>query len=146
MSHNSLFQCQPIINSELRIDAYRCCCRNSTHNCTNVSSLSQNHSTMCSSIAPSSSVYLDPPFDSNVRNLLLIINAISAITSLLLVSLVVRQRKTQVCVCVFVSIEQTSFFQQYGARGWALMELFLVGAALLYSIVSGNCRCLAHCL
>jgi hypothetical protein len=26
--------------------------------------------------------------------------------------------------------------QQYGARGWALMELFLVGAALLYSIVS----------
>lgn len=25
---------------------------------------------------------------------------------------------------------------QYGVRGWALMELFLVGAAIMYSIVS----------
>lgn len=52
------------------------------------------------------------------RNILVLFNAICAIVCILLVPVVIRERR-----------------RNHEARGWALMEIFLFGAAALYSIV-----------
>ena len=49
----------------------------------------------------------------------MLFNAICALTCLVLIPIIWRERR-----------------RQHEARGWALMELFLVGASILYSIVS----------
>ncbi|VDK52143.1 unnamed protein product [Anisakis simplex] len=57
------------------------------------------------------------------KGILVVFNAICAITCILLIPVIFRQRH-----------------KHHEARGWALMELFLLGAATLYSIVS----CFGH--
>ena len=75
--------------------------------------------------------------------MLLIINSVF-IAQAVLVAIIIRKQRASGSHVSSVNYvpENNKLQQQHASRGWALMELMLVGAALLYSIVSS--RSLLH--
>jgi hypothetical protein len=86
------FQCASIAGRGLSLDGYRCCCKYSpAATCVESAVLDSrtdpgNLTALCEAAE----------LDHTLRNIFLAINAVCAVLSVVMVSLVVRQRKTQV--------------------------------------------------